>query len=155
MLALAAATGCGASLGSGTDAGPGYDSYPNGTFCDRPLGDDCSPLPLQTTTADICTLDGGIGFACQPCGQDAGQNCGLHSALVRGAQYTYVQVLNVDVAFVYVYDQNQKLFAKLEWSANGSVAGQAWTCSAGPAIFDSAEAMLLLPARSSELLCAR
>jgi hypothetical protein len=159
-MGLAAALGCSSSLGSGPDSGPGgtggYDAYPNGTFCDHPLGDDCSPLPLQTTTADICTLDGGVGFACLPCGQDAGQNCGLQSALVRGSRYTYIQITNVDVAFVYAYDQNNKLVAKLEWSANGTFVGQPWTCSAGPAIFDSTEAASLLPSASpNALICAR
>jgi hypothetical protein len=116
-------------------------------------------LPLRTSTANICTLDGGIGFACLPCGQlSAGASCVLQSALIRGAHYTYVQIINVDVAFIYVYDQNQKLVAKLEWSANLLAGGQdPWSCSAGPAVFDSTEAKALLPAggTSSELLCAR
>jgi hypothetical protein len=158
-----AAGSCASSLGSGPDAGPGgaggaggaggvggvggaageggYDAYPNGTICDAPLGDDCSPAPLQSAVADICTLNGGIGFACLPCGPDAGQNCGLQTALIRGAQYTYIEIFNVDAAFVYVYDQNQKLVAKLEWLAGLF----AWRCLAGPAVFDSTEAKSLLP----------
>ncbi|HXU00709.1 MAG TPA: hypothetical protein VN903_06945 [Polyangia bacterium] len=184
FLLFATAAGCGASPGSRTDAGPGgngggsggvasggnggtasggsggdvsYDAYPNGTFCDMPLGDDCSPKPLLSSTAPICSLDEGISFACNPCGVDGGQNCGIHGALVRGSQYTYIEILNVDVVFVYAYDLNNKLVAKLEWSANGAFAGQAWTCSAGPAVFDSREAMALLPSNTSanELLCAR
>ncbi len=132
------------------------DAGTPGAFCSRPLGDDCSPSPLQSTTANICTLNGGVGFACNPCGpQDAGQNCGLQSALVRGARYSYVQILNVDVAFIYVYDQNNTLVAKLSWSANSAVVGQPWSCVAGPADFDPTEAKSLLPARSSELLCSR
>jgi hypothetical protein len=113
-------------------------------------------LPLLTSVANICTLDGGIGFACLPCGLDPGQNCGLEPALIRGTQYTYIQLFSVDVAWIYVYDQSEKLVAKLEWSANGASRGQPWTCSAGPAVFDSSEAMSLLPAAltSSELSCS-
>ena len=133
----------------------GADAGTSGASCSRPLGDDCSPSPLQST-ANICTLDGGIGFACNPCGRDGGaQNCDFQSAMVRGAQYTYIQILNVDGAFIYVYDQNNKLIAKLDWSANAAGIGQPWSCAAGPVDFDLTEAKSLLPARSSELLCAR
>ena len=133
----------------------GADAGTSGASCSRPLGDDCSPSPLQST-ANICTLDGGIGFACNPCGRDGGaQNCDFQSAMVRGAQYTYIHILNVDGAFIYVYDQNNKLIAKLDWSANAAGIGQPWSCAAGPVDFDLTEAKSLLPARSSELLCAR
>ena len=60
---------------------------------------------------------------------------------MRGTRYAYVQILNVDAAFVFVYDENQKLIAELGWSANLGT----WSCTAGPADFDPAEAMSLLP----------
>jgi hypothetical protein len=129
MLATAAA-GCGSSTMSAADASP--DGAP---FCTQPLGD-CSALPAQTPP-NACTLDMAIAAAC--C-----QNC-WPGALMRGARYTYVQFLNVDTAFVYVYDENQQLVARLVWSANDSVVGHPWHCTDGPADFDPSEVMSLLP----------
>jgi len=184
MLAIATAD-CGASLNSGTDAGPGgtggsgdtagaagtgqsggtagsggYDASPTHMFCNQPLGDDCSTSPVQspTTTTDICTLDRGVAFACLPCGRlDGGVSCVFQASLIRGTQYSYIQIVNVDVAFIYVYDQNQKLVAKLEWSANLAAGGKSpWTCLAGPSAFDRTEAESLLPAGATlnQLLCS-
>ncbi|HXU00710.1 MAG TPA: hypothetical protein VN903_06950 [Polyangia bacterium] len=175
-LVLVMAGGCNSSLGSVADSGPrggtggsggtssnggggassngggggAAGSDTSGAFCARPLGDDCSTSIAQVT-ATICTLDDGIAFACAPCRTQDAAACHLKAALVHGAQFTYIQIVNADVAWIYVYDQNQKLVAKLFWSANGN----AWSCSAGPADFDGSEAMSSLPVSqaSSELVC--
>jgi len=84
-------------------------------------------------------LSDAINAACHPCGQAT--DCPIRGALVRGTRYAYVQILNADAAFVFVYDENQKLIAELGWSANLGT----WSCTAGPADFDPAEAMSLLP----------
>jgi hypothetical protein len=71
--------------------------------------------------------------------------CVSQPAFVGGTTFDYVQALNVDVAFVLVYDKMGALVAELEWSANGGVLGCAWRCVEGPANFDATEAMSLLP----------
>jgi hypothetical protein len=144
LLVATAAGGCGSStLGPGADGGPsgGHDGS---TFCAVPLLDDCSASPLQIP-GSYCPLEMGIQRACRPCGPlDAGQDCGLRGALVSGAKYTYIQILNVDVVFAFVYDKNGTLVAKLVWSANtGAVE-----CTAGPPNFDPREAMSLVPVAS-------
>jgi hypothetical protein len=128
MVAIAA-SGCGSSLGPAADAGaaghggggaagasgsggasPRDASADGAAFCAQALGDECSASPLQIDAA-FCTLDMGIQAACRPCGAQDGQDCGLRGALVRGAKYTYVQILNVDVAVIFVYAQNGSLVA--------------------------------------------
>ena len=134
--------GAGGTAGGGGAGG----TAGSGAFCSRALGADCSTSPLQIA-ATVCTLDMGIAAACRPCGpQDGGEGCILRGGFVRGATYNYVQIMNVDVAFVYVYDQNQKLVAELFWSANGRVnGGSGWSCTAGSADFDPTEAISSLP----------
>lgn len=145
--------GAGGMSGSGGAAGTSSGGTSgSAAFCSRALGTDCSAGSQHTP---ICTLDAGIGYACNPCGaQDAGQFCNLKGALVRGTQYSYIQILNVDFAWIYVYDQNQRLVAELDWTANSAVAP--WSCVAGPPDFDPSEAMSRLPVTltASELLCA-
>jgi len=140
----AAAAGCGSStLGPGVDSGSG-DGSASMLVCPVALGD-CAASP-PTGAAGYCTVDMGIQSACAPCGS---QSCTLTGgALVHGATYTYVQLLNVDVAFIYVYDHGGALVAELEWSASGSAAGQGWGCFFGPATFDASEATSLLPVTS-------
>jgi hypothetical protein len=141
---LAAAAGCGSS-------GASHDAA---LVCGPLASDDCSTFPLQTT-ATICTLDAGIEFACRPCGS---QSCTVSGALVHGARYTYIQIDNADVWFIYAYDQNQKLVAKLFASVNGAVTGQPLTCAATSADFDPSEAKSLLPvsgpAELTDAMCA-
>jgi hypothetical protein len=161
LILVAATGGCTAPLGTAPDAGSGGSgggaggsaggggaggTSGGGAFCSTALGANCSASPLQIA-ATVCTLDMGIAAACGPCGpQDAGGGCILKGALVRGATHTYVQIMNVDVAYVYVYDQNQRLVAKLFWSVNAKASGgSGWSCTAGPADFDPTEAMSDLP----------
>jgi hypothetical protein len=150
LLVAIAAAGCSAPLGTAREAGSGGNGGTSGSaaFCSTALGANCSASPLQIA-ATVCTLDMGIAAACGPCGpQDGGEGCTLTGALVRGATHDYVQIRNIDVAYVnvYVYDQNQKLVAKLFWSVNARASGgSGWSCSAGPADFDPTEAISLLP----------
>ena len=147
FIAAIAAGGCDAALVPGTDAAAGgrggggaagTTSGDAAPFCRTTLGDDCTLSLIPGAT--VCTLPGAIEAACHPCGQQA-NDCPARGALAQGARYTYVQILNVDAAFVFVYDENQKLIAELGWSAN--VPG--WSCRGGPADFDPSEAMSLLP----------
>lgn len=147
FVAAIAAGGCDSALGSRTDAGTGEHggggaagsaSVDGAAFCRSALSADCTVSLIPA--ANVCTLPTGIAAACHPCGQQA-TDCPLRGALVRGTRYTYVQILNVDAAFVFVYDENQKLIAELGWSANLS----AWYCTGGPADFDPSEAKSLLP----------
>jgi hypothetical protein len=70
---------------------------------------------------------------------------------VRGATYTYLQITNVDVAFVFVYATNGALVAELLWSASRAAMGLAWTCAAGPDNFNANEAISLLPVTADDL----
>jgi len=147
-LLLAAAAGCGSSLGSGPDGGRGGSDggSANPPSCAQAPRIDCSTASAPSPTT-LCTLGEGIAFACglacPP--HDAGEWCGIDGALVHGAQYTYVQFFNVDVWWISVYDKNGALVAQLEASVNGQVVGQPWACVAGPADFDASEAIALLP----------
>jgi hypothetical protein len=147
FVAAIAAGGCDAALVPGTDAGAGGHSSGGAAgsasgdgpvFCRTTLGDACTFSLIPG--ANVCRLPGGIEAACHPCGQQA-DGCVVRGALVHGTRYTYVQILNVDAAFVFVYDGTEKLIAELGWSANLS----AWSCTAGPADFDPSEATSLLP----------
>jgi hypothetical protein len=109
--------------------------------------------------APACTLDQAIANSCQPCdwlGAGTG-GCALQPALVQGATYTYVQILNVDTADVLVYDATGALVAELYWGANPPPSCR-WSCLEGPADFDPTEAEAVLPVIGSGSLqpvCAK
>jgi hypothetical protein len=115
-----------ACLGGAKSGGGGTGG--SGAFCST------SGRCDDSNTSWFCTLDGAIALACQ-----AGEN----GALIYAAKFTYVQLFNVDVADVYVYDKAGAFVASLRWGAN-STTGCHWSC-AGPPDFDPSEAITSLP----------
>jgi hypothetical protein len=107
--------------------------------CGGPIPADCS-LNTPTGTGP-CTLASAIALACHTCAL-----CNNMNAVVRGARYTYVEFLNVDVAQVYAFDASGALVAVLSWSANQAFAGCAWSCAQAAPDFDPTEVQSLLPA---------
>jgi len=130
IIAIAAA-GCGSSTRGAADASS--DATP---FCAEALGADCA---ASSSLAGYCSLTMGIDTACGPCrSPDAGAGCAV--VLGQGTNYSYLQILGLDTAEVYVYDANRALVARLDWSPGG------FRCRVGPANFDPGEADSLIQA---------
>jgi hypothetical protein len=149
IFSMAAAVGCsngGSSAGSGS-GGMGGAGDPCGTAsCGVPVPSSCDVVGFSSG----CTLDQALGDACQITCLD---NC-YPTSLVQGTRYSYVQVMNVDVAWVIVYDKTGMLVAELEWSAERGLVGCAWSCLEGPADFDWTEARSLFPVSGAGSLAA-
>jgi hypothetical protein len=134
-LTIAVAAGCGSSTRGAADADAAL-------LCAQAPAVDCS-ASSSLSLAGYCSLRSGIQSACNLCGPTtAGQGCAL-VVLGQGTHYTYLQILAIDTADVYVYDADGALVARLYWSPGG------FTCGAGPADFDPSEADSLLTAAYS------
>lgn len=107
-------------------------------FCTKPLSD-CSMTEhfLLRPDASYCTLSEGISAMCAPCGEEVAP-CFIGTGIVHGADYTYLDILNVDAGSRLVYDASGALVAVLGFGANASPP---WRCQEGPNDFDPTEAM--------------
>jgi hypothetical protein len=136
----------GRSDGEGTGGSPGV-SVPegsggntgskNGVTCSQPVSD-CAHL-LQgflRSDASYCTLSEGEMALCEPCGAGV-HPCLYFAEIAQGTTYTYLDVINVDVASRLAYDATGTLVAILGFGANPT----SWRCLAGPPDFDLTEAM--------------
>ena len=143
MSAAAGSTGAAGAVAAGGAGGGSAAAYPGdaaadgGPFCSQPL-QDCAHLStnLVKNNTSYCTLAEGVAAECDPCSNGAPTGCLLVPSIIHGAHGTYLDILNVDVDVLLVYDTAGTLIAVLGYSANLTK----WSCIFGPSDFDPTEA---------------